>query len=117
MLKLASDADFNGPLCRALLRRQPDLDLVRVQDAGLRTAPDPDVLAWAAAEGRVLLTHDRKTMPGFAGERIAAGLPMPGMIVVRHHPDRIGALVEDILIAALCSTQEEWQNRVEFLPL
>jgi predicted nuclease of predicted toxin-antitoxin system len=38
------------------------LDLVRVQEVGLRTADDPDILEWAAAQGRVLVTRDRDTM-------------------------------------------------------
>jgi predicted nuclease of predicted toxin-antitoxin system len=117
MLKLASDADFHGAVYRALLRRQPELDIVRVQDAGLRTAADPDILAWAASEGRILLTHDRETMPKFAYQRVQQGLGMPGVFVLRNRPRYIGQMVEDVLLVALCSSQEEWENRVEFLPL
>ncbi|QEH35105.1 hypothetical protein OJF2_36500 [Aquisphaera giovannonii] len=56
MLRLASDADVHGELIRGLRRRQPALDLIRVQDALPEGTPDPEVLAWAAAERRVLLT-------------------------------------------------------------
>jgi len=69
MLRLATDADFNGVVYRALLRELPDLDMVRVQDVGLRIAEDPDILAWAAVEGRILLTHDRDTMTDYAYQR------------------------------------------------
>jgi hypothetical protein len=117
MLRLASDADLNGRLYRALLHRQPDLDIVRVQDVGLRTAPDPDILAWAASEGRILLTHDRETMPKYAYDRVQPGLPMPGVFVIRNRPHQIGQMVEDILLVVLCSSQEEWKDRVQFLPL
>ena len=48
------------PLILPCLLWEPTLDIVRVQDVGLRTASDPDILAWAASEGRILLTHDRK---------------------------------------------------------
>src|SRR2546428_359487 len=75
MLRLATDANFNGRVHKGLLRRAPDLDIVRVEDVGLRTAADPDILAWTASENRILLTHDRDTMPGFAYERqIALGI-------------------------------------------
>jgi len=40
MLLLAADENFNHDILRGLLRRNPDLDIVRVQDAGLRHAPD-----------------------------------------------------------------------------
>ncbi len=117
MLRLATDADVNGDFLRALHRRVPDLDIVRAQDAGLRTAPDNEVLAWAASEGRILVTQDRRTMPRFAGERLAAGLPMPGLFVIRNRPEQIGLMVEEILVVILCSEQHEWDGRVQFLPL
>ena len=61
------------------MRRQPDLDVVRVQDAGLAGKSDEDVIAWAASEGRILITHDVTTVRQTAYDRIAAGLPMPGV--------------------------------------
>lgn len=117
MLRLATDADFNGRVYRALLRELPELDIVRVQDAGLRTAEDPDVLAWAAAEGRILMTHDRRTMVGAAYQRVIAGLPMPGVFVIRDRPNQIGQMVEEVLLPVLCSEQDEWRDRVQFLPI
>ena len=59
MLRLAADENFNNNIIRGLLRRQPDLDIVRVQDVGLSGADDPTVLEWAAQEGRVLLTTEK----------------------------------------------------------
>lgn len=38
--------------------RHPNLDLLRVQDVGLREVDNPTILAWAASNGRILLTHD-----------------------------------------------------------
>lgn len=58
MLRFAADENFNNDIVRGLRRRKPNLDVVRVQEAGLSGAVDPDVLEWAAREGRVLLTHD-----------------------------------------------------------
>jgi hypothetical protein len=43
MLLLVSDENFNNDIARGLLRRNPDLDIVRVQDVGLRGADDPDI--------------------------------------------------------------------------
>ena len=51
MLRLAADENFNNDIVRALRRHKPDIDIVSVQDAGLRGADDPTVLAWAASEG------------------------------------------------------------------
>lgn len=82
MLLLVSDENFNNDIVRGLLRRNPDLDIVRVQDVGLRGSEDPVILDWAANEGRGVLTHDAATMAHFAYERVRAGLSMPGVIEV-----------------------------------
>jgi predicted nuclease of predicted toxin-antitoxin system len=66
MLKLATDENFNGNILRGLLRQNPHIDVIRVQDTDLYQADDPAVLEWVAKEGRVLLTHDVRTMPGYA---------------------------------------------------
>lgn len=101
----------------ALRRRDPVLDLQRVQDAGLGGAPDPTLRAWAAAQGRVLLTHDRRTMPTYAYDRVSAGLPMPGVVVVRNDEQAIGALAEEIVLVLRCTTSDELRDRVWYLPL
>jgi hypothetical protein len=117
MLRLATDNDFNGRVYKGLLRKLPELDILRVQDAGHGSDPDPDILAWAAEENRILLTHDRKTMVRFANERIEAGLPMTGLFVIRNRKNQIGQMIEDILIPACCSEQHEWRDQVRFLPI
>ena len=82
MLRLAADENFNADILRGLLRRKPELDIVRVQDVGLSGADDRAVLEWAAEEGRVLLTHDVSTLTRYAYERVEAGNPMPGVFDV-----------------------------------
>jgi predicted nuclease of predicted toxin-antitoxin system len=116
MLRLPADENFNGDIVRGLLLRRPDVDLVRVQDVGLEGAIDPGVLAWAAAQGRIVLTHDRATFPDFAFERVAAGEPMPGVFVVN---DRlpVGRAIDELLLVEGCSEQAEWTDRVLYLPL
>lgn len=101
---------------RGLLRRQPDLDILRVQDAGLAGRDDEEVLAWAASEGRILITHDVTTMKQTAYDRIAAGLPMPGVFEISQNVP-IGRAIDEILLLVLFSDREEWQGQVRFLPL
>ena len=92
MLRFLADENFNGRILRGLLRRVPELDIVRAQDVEvLYGEEDPVVLAWAADEGRVVLTQDVATMAGFAYERVVAGEPMPGGLRGRSgHADRAG---------------------------
>jgi len=117
MLPLASDADVHGEIIRGLRRRQPLIDVLRVQDTLPEGTKDPEILAWAAAENRVLITNDRNTMIGFARKRAAAGEPMPGLIVTSNRQS-IGSAIDDILlIAEVMPPEEIRQQVVVFLPL
>lgn len=116
MLRFAADENFNGNVVRGLLRRLPTLDIVRVQDTALFRANDPKVLAWAAQEKRVLLTHDLSTVPAFAFERLENGQFMAGVFAI-DSALAIGAVIEDLLLLAEGSRDDEWHNRVLYLPL
>lgn len=116
MLQLLSDENFNGDLIRGLFLRNPYLDLVRVQDVGLLEADDPEILAWAAEHNRILLTHDRATMPDFAYERILAGELLPGIFVINDRAS-LGQAIDELLLIDECSEQSEWVDLVVFLPL
>ncbi len=116
MIRFAADEDFDNDIVRALRRRIPDLDIVRVRDAGLSGADDIKILAWAASEARVLLTHDVSTMSRHALERVTLGQLMAGVIIV-HQRLGIGGVLEDLALLATCSVAEEWAARVHYLPL
>lgn len=116
MLRLASDADVHGEIIRGLRRRLPVIDLVRVQDVLPNGTPDPAVLAWAAAENRILITNDRNTMVGFAYQRLAAGEPIPGLIATTNGQS-IGSTIDDLLLLAELMPEKEIRDQVVvFLP-
>ena len=116
MLRLAADENFNNDIVRGLRRREPGLDLVRIQDVGLSGADDPTVLEWAAQEGRILLTHDVSTITRYAYERVQASQSLPGVFEVSRSVS-IGQAIEDILLLAQCSLEGEWEGQVRYLPL
>lgn len=111
MLLLASDADVPGGIIRGLRQRLPEIDLVRVQDVLPEGTPDAAVLAWAAAENRILITNDRTTMVGCAYERVAAGEAVPGLIVTTNK-QAIGMTIDDILLIVECMTEAEIMDQV-----
>ncbi len=116
MLRLASDADVYGEVIRGLRRREPGIDLIRAQDALPEGTLDPEVLAWAAKENRILITNDRNTMVGYAYQRVTAGGTVPGVIATTTQQS-IGSVIDDILIIAECMTEEEIRDIVVvFLP-
>ena len=116
MLRLAADENFNNNIVRGVLRRRPDADFVRVQDAGFSGADDPTVLEWAAAEGCVVVSHDVSTLRKHAYERVAAGLRMPGVFEVPNTVS-IGRAIDDLQLVIECSLEGEWEGQVRYLPL
>lgn len=115
MIRFLSDEDFNGRIVRGLFLRRSDLDLIRTQDVGLRGAGDDAILEWAEENGRVLLTHDARTMPGHVSTRLARGDHVPGVIIVDDLAS-IGQCVDDILLVAECSDVDEWKDQIVYLP-
>lgn len=117
MLKLASDADVHGVIVDGLAREE-DIDIVRVIDALPEGTPDPEVLEWAAGDGRILLTNDRSTMIGYAWERVRKGQPMPGLLVMPpHHWSFESHARSDVRLIAEACDPAELQNQVVYLPL
>src|SRR5258708_3123001 len=117
MLKLLADENFNNDILRALLRRNPGLDILRAQDVPeIAEKDDPTVLSWAAHEGRVLLTHDVRTITKYAYKQTVAGLAMPGVFEIKRSVP-MSIAIEEILILAECSDEGEWEGQVRYLPL
>ncbi len=116
MLRLLSDENFNGNILRGLFLRQPNLDLLRVQDVDLQEADDPTILEWAAINNRILLTHDRATMPDFAYDRLLKSQDMAGMFVVN---DRMSfsEAIDELLLLVDVTEQLEWESKILYLPL
>ena len=114
-VRLLTDENFNGAILRGLVRRLPDLDIVRVQDVGLMNTDDPEILEWAAKEGRVLLTHDVATITMYACERVSQGLAMTGVVeVITKAP--IGKIIDDLELFICCSDRDEYEGQILFIP-
>jgi hypothetical protein len=101
---------------RGVLRRNARVDIVRAQDAGLSGRSDPEVLEWAAREGRLLLTHGASTMTRHAYDRVHAGLPRPGVFEIPQD-SAVGRAIEEVLLVAESSLTGEWKDQVRYLPL
>jgi hypothetical protein len=116
MIRFLADEDFNNDILRGLHRRDPSIDVVRVQDSDRRGADDATVLALAASQGRVLLTHDVSTLIRVALERVRTGEPMPGVIATSQSLP-LRPVIDDLILIATCSEPEDWTNQIRYLPL
>jgi hypothetical protein len=114
-VRFQADADINAVIVLALVRREPAVDCQAAGVAGLAGRPDLEVLAQAAREGRILVTHDHKTMPNhfakFSETATSSGL----LVVPQHLP--VAVAVDELLLIWGASEAEEWVNRICYLPL
>jgi hypothetical protein len=116
MLRLLTDEDVHGDIVDGLRRRASGVDLIRVQDVGLGHTPDPVILEWAAKQGRVVVSVDKKTLAVDAWDRVARGLPMPGVAILRTILT-IGQAIDELELIAIVGEAEDLRDQVIYLPL
>jgi predicted nuclease of predicted toxin-antitoxin system len=106
---------LNQIILHAVVRRAPAVDFQTAAAAGLEDLRDPEVLALATRDGRVLVTHDQKTMPRHFAAFVAT-TTSPGVLII---PQRlpIATAVEELLLIWSTMDAEEWRNTIRFLPL
>ncbi len=110
-----ADENFSHRILRAIKLRVKNLDVVVAQNEGLCGASDPSLLAWAGEQGRIVLTHDRQTIPGYAYDRIRSHQSMPGVIVVSDTMP-VGEAIEALTMYLECSEPREFENLEVFIP-
>jgi predicted nuclease of predicted toxin-antitoxin system len=116
MVRFLADANLHHAIVTGCLRREPAMDFVSARAAKLEGMSDLDVLALAIAQGRVLVTHDFRTMPRHFAEILAAGATSPGVFLVRQDTP-LGSVIEDLVLIWTASTHEDWKNRIVVIPL
>ena len=115
MIRFQADADLNQAILLATVRRFPRLDFQSATDAGLAGLTDLEVLTLASEQGRILVTHDKRTMPLHFGTFIE-GSQSPGVLVVPQSLS-VARVAEDLLLIASATQPNEWVNRIVFLPI
>ena len=108
-MRLLFDENFNQRIVRGLKLELPNLEFEIAQNCGLKGKPDPQVLEWASENGFALVTHDLKTVPKFAYQKVAEDKKMLGVIAI---PDDlpIGQAIDELAITIQCSLPNELEN-------
>ena len=112
-MRFLADEHIPRALLEQLELHLPTVDIVHASDVGLAQTPDPDILQWAAGQGRVVISRDKRTMRNFAYQRIAAGLPMPGLIIL-HRSISIGPAIRGV-IEFTTDRRDELDGQVAFV--
>ena len=108
MLRFHLDENVDGAVARGL--RDRGFDVTVEIDVGLLAASDLDHLSFAAAENRVVFTHDADFLRLHANRTSHAGI-----IYCRPLALTIGEIVHGLLLIASCLNSEEFRDHVEFL--
>jgi hypothetical protein len=114
-VRFQADADFNAVIIKAVLRQEPSIDFRTAHAAGLPGLSDLEVLSIAARSERLLVTHDRKTIPHQFATFITTETSS-GVLVVSQRL-RVTQVVEDLLLIWSATEADEWINRIYVLPL
>lgn len=114
-VRFQADADLNQAIVTGVLRRESKIDFQTAFAAGLEGMRDPEVLAIAAQQGRILVSHDRKTMPSEFAEFVVSHHSAGVIIVSRKVP--IEVVIEELLLIWGASSSEEWVDRIAKIPL
>jgi hypothetical protein len=114
-IRFQADADLNEVIIAGARRRQPEIDFLTANDVDLRGLTDVEVLAIAARDNRILVSHDFKTMPA-AFAQFLQEKSSPGVFIVPQSMEYLAA-IESLLMIWAASDAAEWLNRICRLPL
>ena len=114
-IRYQADADLNQNIVTGVLRREPKIDFQTAPAAKLEGVKDLAVLAIAAQQKRILISHDRKTMPSEFAQFIINNQSSGVIIVSRKVP--IEVIIEELILIWAVSSAEEWINRIAKIPL
>ena len=113
-MRYLADENLDENIVNGVHRRQPDVDFLTIPDTS-RGIPDPLVLAFAAQEGRILVSHDKRTMPGHFSTFLASEWHSPGVFLFQQGGSLRDA-IEMLVLIWQTTTSEEWVDHLEYLP-
>jgi len=91
------------------------MDFLSANDANLQGVPDPEVLAFAVGQHRILVTSDLRTMPRHFGEFLQAEGRCAGVFLVKQRAP-LADVIEALLLIWAASDADEWENRIVEIP-
>jgi predicted nuclease of predicted toxin-antitoxin system len=114
-VRFQADADLNEDIVTGVRRRVPEIDFQTAHAANLHGLQDEIVLALAAQEGRVVVSHDLSTMPTAFGNFIQNNTSAGLIIITQHTP--LAVAIEELILIWVASEAEEYENVVMKIPL
>ena len=101
-----------------LLYHESSLTILAIGDEGApaRGTSDPEILHWCEQNHFNLITNNRKSMPQHLGDHLAAGHHVPGIFTINLEVS-IGLIIEQIILIAGASYEDEFLDQIVYVPL
>ncbi|WP_413171929.1 DUF5615 family PIN-like protein [Anabaena azotica] len=112
------DENVNPMYANQLRRQEPELVIMAVGEPNtpIQGTLDPEILCWCEENDFILVTNNRRSMPVHLGEHIELGRKMPGIFILNPNLS-IGRNIDELILIAKGSFQDEYQNQIIHLPL
>jgi predicted nuclease of predicted toxin-antitoxin system len=114
--RFLADHDLNEIIVDGVLRAEPTIEFRHVRDFGYERRSDTEVLELAASQQLIVVSHDVNTMSAAAYDRMRAGQPMAGLLLVRQL-QAMAPVIESLVMIWAGSEDDEWRDVVTYLPL
>jgi hypothetical protein len=115
-IRFQADNDLKRIIIDATLRREPGVDFQSAQAARLDNLDDEAVLRLAASQSRILVSHDKRTMPQALASFVVSGDTSPGVLLVIPQNASIREVVEALILIWADDRANDWKNLIVKIP-
>jgi hypothetical protein len=115
-VRYLADANLHHGIVSGCLRREFALDFLSANGAGLEGMTDAQVLAIAAGQTRILVTHDFQTMPSHFADFLESHGSSPGIFLAKQRTP-IAEVIDALVLIWSASEPGDWENRIVAIPL
>ncbi|WP_193194434.1 DUF5615 family PIN-like protein [Nostoc sp. MG11] len=117
-LQYLIDENVNPVYPNQIRLREPEIAIkvVGESETPLKSTLDPEILCWCEDNNFILVTNNRTSMPVHLADYIAVNRHVPGIFILNPNLS-IGENIEELIIVALASEDDEYQDRIVYLPL
>ena len=102
---------------RQLRRRELHLEVLAVgdSDAPPLRASDTAILTWIEQNNYILVSWDKRTLPGHLADHFDTGGHVPGVLLIRRGTS-LGQIIETLYLVWVASEAEEYYDRLDYIP-
>ena len=118
MRRFLIDENISPKYRTQLLNHEPSLTVLVIGDEGApaRSTPDPEILEWCEKNQFNLITNNRKSIPQHLSDHLAAGHHVPSIFTINLEAP-MGLIIDQLLLIAGASDEDEYIDQITYIPL